>query len=280
MSNKMKLKRIVDLFSEGNVCFLGDDESAKPVCVWINKNNSIEEEEARMDSQSARTELLLAMASPMHPEMAHLRMIMDEWSDDEMFEAAANHKYEESTINALADVEADKEWTEKLEYLRRQPELLDDANVTEDDPRRAQLEEYNKEYMAKVTELVNERQEKALAEVKAKGRETVEEEFVKMYKDKLAIDHYILEGRITKLYFATRECDAERAGEGEWKHDKCDHSKRLFSNRSEVREMPEHVLTKILETFDNLTVGARNVANFPEPQNSSESSASPKDAVA
>lgn len=273
MSNKMKLKRIVDLFTEGETCFLGDDENAKPVCVWMNKCNSIEEEEARLDSQSARTEKLLAMADPMHPEVAHLHMIMAEWSDDELFEAAANHQYEENTVHALADIEADKEWTERLEYLRRQPELLDDAKVEEDDPRRKQLEEYNKQYFEKVSELVKERQEKTLAEIKAKGRAVVEEEFLKMYKDRLAIDHYILEGRISKLFFSARECEASRAEDGAWNHSQCDHSKRLFSNRSEVREMPEHVLNKILETFESMMVGGKNVANFPEPQNSSESSA-------
>lgn len=273
MSNKVKLKRIVDLFSEGDVCYLGDDELGKPVCVWVQKITSLEEEEARMDGQSAITQFLLSVADPSHPEMQHLHMVMADWTDDELYEASNNHNYEKHLINAAADIDGDKEWQEKLDYLRRQPELLDDANVADDDPRREQIVKYNQEYMAAIDKRTEERSEEALKEIKSKGRAVVEEEFVVDYKDKLALNHYILESRISKLYFSVRECDAVVDETGNYDHKACDHSKRLLSNRGEVRDLPESVLLKINKTVDDVQVGARNVANFPKPPNSSESSA-------
>jgi hypothetical protein len=274
MSNKMKLKRIVDLFTEGDVCYLGDDIDQKPICVWVNKCNSIEEEEARMDAQAARTGKLLELADPMHPEMQNAMMILEEWSDDELFLSAVNQRAEECVALAMHDIEADTEWKDKLEYIRRQPEILNDAGVAEDDPRRVQLETYTKEYMEHLDELSQKRQDDMLEEIKAKGRREVEDEFLKNYRDKLSIDTYMLENKITRLFFGVRTCDAARNGE-EWDHSQCNHRERLFTHRSEVRELPDHVLSRIAEKFDEVTVGARNVANFPVAQNSSESSAQP-----
>jgi hypothetical protein len=275
LSNKMKLKRITDLFTEGDTCFLGDDENAKPVCIWVNKPNSLEEEEARMDAQSTRTQLLLAMSDPSHPEIQNANMILSEWTDEELFQAATNQKYEENITLAVHDIEADEEWNEKLEYIRRQPELLDDAKVPDDDPRRVQLAEYNTEYLNKVQELLAVRNDKTMKEVKEAGREKAEEDFMKTYKDKLSIDSYVMESKMTKLFYAMRECEAQRKGEGEWDHSKCNHSNRLVEHRGEIRELPEHVLNLVIQTFDNLAVGAKNLGNFPEPQSSSESSAPP-----
>ncbi len=277
MSNKQKLKRITDLFTEGETCFLGDDENAKPVCVWVQKNNSIEEEEARLDAQSARTQVLLSMADGTHPEVKNAEVTISEWSDEELFQAVANQKYDECLTLALADVEAEEDWKEKLEYLRRQPQLLDDANVPADDPRRVQWNEYNEEYVALIQKTADERQGKILEETKAKGREEVSKEFIKDYKDRLSIDSYVLEAKITKLFYALRECDAQRKGEGEWDHSECNHRNYLVEHRGEIRELPQHVMSKVLATFEDLQVGARNVANFPEPQSSSDSSVPPSD---
>jgi hypothetical protein len=273
LSNKMKLKRITDLFNEGETCFLGDDEDAKPICVWVNKNNSLEEDEARLDAQSARTEILLAMSDPMHPEVVVASMELEEYTNEELFQVATNQKYEESLTLALQDIEADEEWKEKLEYLRRQPELLDEAKVADDDPRRLQITKYNTEYLAHVEELGKKRQDKILADFTEAGRQSVIDSFLKDYKDKISIEHYVLESRVTKLFYAIRECEAIRKENGDgWDHKSCDHSKRLLESRTEVRELPDHVLNLILDTFESLSVGARNVANFPVPQNSSESS--------
>lgn len=273
MSNKQKLKRIVDLFTEGDVCFLGDDESAQPICVWVNKCNSIEEEEARMDAQSARTQFLLSLADPFHPEMQNANMILSEMSDEEIFKAAAEQKYEENLTLAVHDVESDEEWTDKLDYIRRQPELLDDAGVAEDDPRRKQLDEYNSEYVLYAQGLLDTRNAKTLEEVTTEGREKAEKDFIESFKDKKSIEHYVIEGKITRLFYAIRECEAQRTGDDEWDHSKCDHGKRLLSDRSEIRELPDHVLSRISATYDQIGVGAKNVANFPEAPNSSESSA-------
>lgn len=267
MSNKLKLKRINDLFSKGETCYLGDDEAGKPVCVWIQKNNSLETEESRWDAQTARTDEMLAMADPRHPEIQNAHMIMQDWTDEEMCQAATNQRYDDSLNLALQDVEADPEWKDKLDYLRRQPELLDDAKVDADDPRRVQWTKYNEEYLKLVESLVKERQDKIRAEFVAQDREAVVETFLKVYQDKLAMKRYMMEARVTSMYFALRECDAVLV-EDKWTHDKCDHSNRLLENRKELRELPEDVMEKITTCFDNLAVGARNVANFPEHQSS------------
>lgn len=266
MSNKFK--RIVDLFSEGETCFLGDDETAKPICVWVNKLNSLEEEEARLDGQSARTEKMVAVADLNHPETQSMYMTLEEWTDEELFQAAANQKGDMMVALAVADVEADEEWKDKVEYLRRQPQILDDAKVAADDPRREQLVETNSKYIAAIEAAYEKRMAEVLEEVKAEGKEKVRDQFIKDYKDRLAIDHYMQERRITQLYFAVRECEAVRAEEGEWEHKTCDHAKKLMDSRHDVRDLPQHVLDRMLDTYESVQIGSKNVGNFQETQSS------------
>lgn len=261
MSNKMK--RITDLFTQGDVCYLGDDEEGKPVCVWVQKNSSLHEDEARMDGQSARTQLLLALSDVTHPEIQNVSMSMSEWDDEALHNAVLNQKYEDHIAGALADIEADKEWTDKLEYLRRQPTLLDDAQASDDDPRRVQWDTYNTEYLVAVQKLAEDRKAATLLELQDKDRGDVEADFLDEYKKRLGVEHYMLEAKITKLYFACRDCDATKKENGEWDHKHCDHGKLLMPNRAEVRELPEDVLAKIIDTFEGLAVGGRNVGNFP-----------------
>ncbi len=276
MSNKLKLKRINDLFSEGDMCYLGDDETGVPVCVWVNKPNSIEEEEARLDGQAGRMEILMALSDPSHPEMQHAHMLIEKMTDDELYATAVSQNADQMLAMASLDVDADKEWTDKLDYLRRQNELLDDAKVSEDDPRRAEYAKVNGEYIDAVEAYYEKRKEAKLEEYKAKGRKEVEDLFIEDIKDRLSLDHYMLERRITQMFYASRECDATGdEGRKNFDHSKCDHSKRLFAERVEVRELPENVLGKINDKFEAILVGVRNVSNFPEPQNSSDSSAPP-----
>lgn len=270
MSNKMK--RITDLFSTGEVVNFGNDELGAPVLAWVQKNTSIEEDEARMDGQAGRTRYLMGMADINNPEVQNVYMTLEEWTDDELYAAASNQNYEKALSDVLAELEGEEDWAEKLNYLRKEDELLNDADAPEDDPKRVKFSEVNTEYMIELDKRCKVRMEAELAEAKAKGRKAVEDEFVKNWKDRQALEHYMTESRVTKIYFAVRDCEAVFEGD-RWKHKACDHNKKLMSNRKEVRELPEDVLAKILEAFDNLVVGARNVANFPEASNSSESSA-------
>src|SRR4051812_26611329 len=141
MSNRFK--RLVDLFETGTECFLGDDEQGKPVLVYIAKLNSFSEDEARQDGLTGRTVHIMELDDPESPIMKSVMYQMNSWSDDELKDARVNQKYEEMYALAMADIDSDPEWKDKLEYLRRGPELLNDAKVKEDDPRRKQLDDYN-----------------------------------------------------------------------------------------------------------------------------------------
>lgn len=260
MSNRFK--RLTDLFTEGQTCFLGDNLEAKPECLYIQKLSSFEDQEAREDGLAARTEKLVELSDNFHPEIVNITQQLEKLSNEELIDARLNQKYEEIYMGAGADVEADPEWKDKLEYLRRGPEILNDASVSEDDPRRKQLADYNKEHLEAYSKHIGKRKAKMKEELGKLARVKIVEDYLDDYKDKLSVDTFYVERKVTQIYYATRDCSATReepADEFGWNHSNCDHRNKLCESRFQVRELPQHVLDKITETMEALTVGYKTL---------------------
>jgi hypothetical protein len=265
-----RLKRITDLFVEGRELNLGDDETGTPVLVWINKLNSFEDEDARRDGMAARTERILSLTDD-NPEMRMLRDQMLTWDNEKLSDYTGQQHYDEDYMLAMDDIDAEEEWTDRLEYLRRGPTLHDDADLPEDDPRRQDFEKVQAEYFTHMGELAKKRQAERAKDYAKLSRTELEEKYIEMTKNRMAMEVFLEERRVTELYFAARDCQGTRVGPNEFEHSKCDHRKRLLADRKEVRMLPSDAITKMVNLLGDVTVERRAAGNSGALVTSSES---------
>lgn len=272
-----RLKRITDLFVEGKELNLGDDETGTPVLVWVNKLNSFEDEEARNDGMAARTERMLSLTDD-HPDVKLVTGQMADLDQQKLAEVAARQSYDEDYLAAMDDIDADPEWAEKLLYLRRGPTLHNDADLPEGDPRREKWEKTQAEYYTATQERAEKRQKDRRQEYEQLSRQELTEKYMENLKNRLAMEAFLEERRITELFFAARDCQGTRVGDNEFEHSQCDHRKRLMADRKDIRTLPSTVITRIVETLAEVTVDRRTAGNSDAPVTSSESSEQPKQA--
>lgn len=282
MSGLDRLRRVTDLFVEGTELFLGMDDEQKPVIVWVNKLNSFEVEEARRDGVAARGLRQVELQKAESPERAAIMARIDKWSDEELAQNRVAQIADEIWLQVINDLEADEEWAEKVAMVRRMPQLLADANAPEDDPRRKELEELNLAYLEEVRVRNERSQREKLEEFKGEDREKLVEAFVEQWEARVSLEEFMAERRITELFMALRDCQAEEIPDGQggrrWNHARCDHTQRLLDTRSQVKTLPEGVLDKASEVLEGLTVPQRESGNSVAPESSSESSERPSGA--
>src|SRR5574337_1456016 len=114
-----RIKRVTDLFQEGQELYLGDDDAGKPVVIWINKLNSFEDDECRRDGLAMRSEKLLELSDPDNAEMATAEQAAAKLDNDTLIDRIVDQHFDEDYFAALDDADLDKEWREKKEYLER-----------------------------------------------------------------------------------------------------------------------------------------------------------------
>jgi len=271
--NLDRLSRITDLFLEGKELHFGDDDTGKPILVWVNKLNSFEDEEARRDGSAARSMRLLAL-NDENPEIMSAREELAEFTRAELVEIIAAQSFDEDYLLAIDDVEADDDWADNLEALRMSL-LLKDSDIPEDDPRWAQSSELNQKYVVTINELTAKRQTDRQNEYSRMDLDELMDQFIKNWKARVGLGEFFAEQRITQLFYALRDCQATAKPDGGWDHSKCRHE-RLLQERSQVRGLPEDLLERGIETLGEITVDRRTAGNSDVPTNSSESSGQQK----
>src|SRR3954465_15752048 len=132
MDYAQRLRRITDLFEEGVVVPLGVDQTGD-LLLWVNKLNSFQTEEARRDGIARRGMRLAELGKPDTPERAAIASEIEQMSIEDLRLAWGNLQIEELYLAALNDVEAEPEWREKLDTIRRMPTLLEEAHAADDD---------------------------------------------------------------------------------------------------------------------------------------------------
>jgi hypothetical protein len=266
-----RLRRVTDLFVEGEAIFLGNDEQDEPVLIWVNKLNTFEIEEARRDGIVKRGLKMRDLADRDNPERAAFDAEVQLMSDEKLRQAWVNHHVEEMYLDVVNDIETSEEWRAKVEEMRRMPQLLRDAGVGDDDPRWKQLEELQIEYMQAIRNGQEKKQNESLREAEEFTREDLEASYFEKWRERQTLDLFMEERRITEIYVATRECRAV-GKPGEWAHGNCDHSVRLLSERSLVKTLPPQVISKIIDSLDGQTTPQREAGNSDAPVSSSASS--------
>lgn len=265
-----RLRRITDLFVEGTELHLGEDD-AGPVLVWVNKLNPFQVQEAQKDAQARRFLAIgrLKESGEYDGMVAEVGLLPDEQLCQEYVAMCVNEIY----LDALNDIDLDKELREQREAIERAAELAEGQPA--DSPVHSVAESIESTWMAKLRELQERKTAERLAEAQAMGRADLEEQFLERWREWHTRSEFEREHRITQIYYAARRCDATRAatavGEA-WDHSACDHSQRLLNDRSDVRELPDELLTKLIDALDSITVPARAAGNSDAPASSSDSS--------
>jgi len=267
-----RLRRITDLFVEGTEVYLGDDKNGEPVLIWVNKLNSFEVEEARRDGASRRGLRLAELAQPSAPERQSLIAEVSMWPDEKLCERWVGQRVEEIYIDVVNDIEAEAEWRENLDVMRRLPTLLEEADASPDDPRRQQLMELQEGYFKQIRERQEVKQREQMREAETLSRDKLEESFFEHWRQRLTLDEFMEERRVTELYYALRNCEGTRVTPTTWDHAECNHAEKMLANRGQVRGLPEAVLGKCIAALDEVTTPQREAGNSVAPSSSSGSS--------
>lgn len=269
-----QLRRITDLFIEGREVFVGQDADG-PVLYWVNKLNSFQVEETRADGLAARGLAVVALSKEDNPELVALKTLMGNWSLDELVERYVDGRDGEIGLDAINAVESMDDWREKLVTIRRMPQLLADQGVDPDDVRMGELDDLTSEYL----EVVRAERERIRVEyakdAREMGQKALADEYVDQWRFQKTSTEFMAAKRASEVYFALRQCRGTDAGmvDGKrlWDHTNCDHNARVLSERSQVKDLPDALIDKVLETLDNITVPGRESGNSDVPASSSAS---------
>jgi hypothetical protein len=273
-----RLRRVTDLFVEGRECYLGMDEGNKPVIIWVNKLNSFETEEARRDGMVRRGQRIMELSKEDNPEFVQLQATVHRWSDRELAERRVDQKSEEIYLEVVNELQSEESWAEKLAIMRRMPDLLRDSKAPDSDPRYAEVEDLNSQYLNEVRERQAAKQEQALREFEGADRAEMESEFFEAWRERVSLDEFMQERRITEMFYAMRDCVATEKGRDSvtnrvlFDHTNCNHAERLLQERKQVRELPEYLLNQVIDLIDDITVPQRESGNSDAPASSSASS--------
>lgn len=275
-----RITRIVDLFSEGTEVLLGYDDTEpgipKPVVVWVNKLNSFETAEARADGSVRRSERMHQLGRPDSPEKLGFDAELGNLPREKLAERYVESRQDEIYLDVINDIETDPEWRERRERIERLPALLADADVAQDDPRRAQLAADQGEWMQAISEGQETKHRHTFDEAMEMQQEDLLADLWERYRQRQTLDVFMAERRVTQLYFAMRECNAtnrsNEIGQYDWDHTDCDHNRRLVNDRSEIRRLPDAVVEKVVQVLDDIYINPRTAGNSVAPRSSSGSS--------
>lgn len=262
-----RLMRITDLFREGAELELGEEDGTA-VVVWVNKLNSFEEEESRKDGAAARAMRMLELNNN-NPEIIQAQREMETWSHDDLAHTVSQQSAEEDYVKAIDDVEADEKWKDKLETVRRMETLMEDAKLSDDDPKRETYEELKQEYWGEVTARLDKRLKDRVRELKDLSERELADKFIDGWRNRNALGEFLKEQKVTQIFFALRDCQGVKRDKG-WEHAACVHD-RLLPDRKSVRELPEELLERVTGALVELTVDRRTAGNLDAPTSSSES---------
>jgi len=273
------LQGISALFQEGTEANLGTDQAGKPVVVWMNKLNSFEVEESLRDASVARAERMASLGDDSS-EVRGAKVEVDLWSDDDLAMAIVSFQDAECTMEALNNLQAEHEgWMELEDHVRRGPQLLADDGVQPGDPRFETLNDKMNEYMRLLNAEVSKVTAEHLADLKDKSRPKLEAKFMEQWRSRRTTDEWQGAKRMTEIWLSARRCEAvlegggrTLAGEMVWDHSACDHSVKQFSERKQIRRIPDGAMQIIVRAFESLQMSPRDMGNSDAPASSSASS--------
>ena len=271
-----RLRRVTDLFVEGEPLILGRDEDGI-VSIWINKLNSFEVEETKRDGQARRGLKVLELTKEGNPRLVALKAEMATWKDDELKSSIVSSRSSELFLNAMNDIETSPEWREKLEIIRRIPEQLEAEDAAADDPRRAQLFELQQEYFTATQEAIQKGMDAAKGDLDGLSRKELEDLHIERWRSMESLDDFTEGRRMSQLYYCMRDCKAagDESDPSSLDHSACDHTQKMLKDREAARNLPAELVDRVIAKLEEITVSEREAGNLDAPETSSESSGQP-----
>lgn len=260
-----KLRRVQELFTEGQLVVMEAGETAEPF--WVTKPTAFERDEAVKDARAARARRALRFDRDEN-EQATVEAQLVELTREGLLDTLVGAKGNEHYVKALDDIRADKSWAERIEVIERTG-LEQDRDATDED--RETVRQVTTEYMAEVTRLQEGHDADYGAELDRLDDDELREQYRKTWRDMTAFEAFLEARRVSELYFALRLCEATRVDD-EWVHDGCDHRQRLLESRDEVYDLPDALLVKVREAMEALSMTPREAGNSVAPLTSSGSS--------
>lgn len=257
-----KKRRLGDLYKAGEAFSL-DDGSDDPVEVYMRRPNPYELEEALKDGNAARARAVIRMRKEGTTENEQIEgQLWDIGDIAELAKYVVAERSQELYSRAHAKVSADEKYSEdsvlesSLENLEKWAETTPAEGDDDYEDYRNTLEYiegFNKEVEEQYEAFRNDELGKALHEG------DLEEKVRRILIDRASGIEFLREYRVSCVYFSAREPD--------------DKTKKYFSARQEVKELPYEVLSQLIIWYDEIDMGREEVKNLQGAAPSSPESA-------
>ncbi len=234
-----RLHRVTDLFVSGRELVLADDGTSDPILLWIKKPNAFELADIQRDAAAARSRRRITLADD-HEEILAVRMRLQGMKREDVEREIAEGDRSTAWMQAVDDVAADPQWTERLELLKREPGL--DTPPTDEE--RQAMEDLNKAYLEAVDEATDKRIADRLKDLEDLDEDELHDLYVDTWRDQASRVTGQAEYARAEIYICARDCEAERDGNGGYNHAKCLHG-RFCPSRTHVYDLPDELIDRI-----------------------------------
>lgn len=270
MAENSRLRRVTDLFVRGTEVLTPDGGA---VLVWVNKPNAFERDEADKDGRTGRQRRLLPLRETKDPkdrseELQLAYAATESLTDDELVTGATSQERSQQYLLTLDDIRADEGWAEDMLLLERADALSADGSQMSEEESEAMIA-LNARYLAEIDKRFMERMTALEDEIRGLPRDQLVTKYVETWRQTVGLDAFEIERWKTQLFYALRECDAAKAGDG-WDHGKCRHP-RLLDSRAEVNNLPDGLIELVDPVLRGLLVPPRDAGNSDAPTSSSAS---------
>jgi hypothetical protein len=246
-------KRLPDLYKTGKTVTLPDGQP-----MWLQVLNPFERDEAVRDASVARTRLKLSIENhPESDEAVTLELVVSDMTREDMIDEMVTGKKVNAFLEVYDEMRAEDEWREKWALIDRKEEIATSPSAAEV----ATLDEVDKE----IAFALNKRLDQRVEYDKAVFADMTDEEVIDKYKefwtDNRAAMVGMAEFRLTEMWYACRVCVGAPVGD-DWDHSMCEgHTTRVFEEKKEVRHMPEHFQTMVVQELETLDMTEREAKN-------------------
>lgn len=263
-----KRAKLTQLFDQGVELVL-----SAGVVVWVSKLNSFMVEECNHQGRVASARRKAAIREIGSPEYELFLAEAEKLDKDQIVKALVGAKQNEHLFEVFADLRSDDEWREKVEVIEHSDEQL--AGRPDDDPEKAYLTKLALDYSAEIQRRLSQIEDDYTKELSDLGTPELKERYQEQYLDARGGEAWSRMRRQYEIYLCLRDCEAEQPPDGErWDHSRCDHSKRMLDEPSDVNSLPDDALTRVRETYEALMV-PQDLARFTDGPASSSASSGP-----
>lgn len=267
-----RFRRLTDLFVTGKAVRLPDGSH-----LWVQAINAYERDECVSDAQVARARLVLALREN-GSERAKIEARMAERGRDAMVIDLAAAKTEAKYGDVVADIEADPDWRERVEIMRRHDPAQAAAPMTEEEE--ALVRKINDDWFAEIARRIDDEQSYQVRHYTRVDDEELLADYLDAWLERRGSDVAAAEYSLTEMWYASRYCEATE-DDGALDHSRCEgHPTRVFDTKGDARSAPDPLRDLLMSALTELAMAGRDPKGSDSPASSSDSSPTPSERAA